>query len=173
MTINVTNTPFKNSNGTHYLQGLFFEKAVNKNSIIYTLKNEDHLGYTSLYRLYMECEDLTEWSFAIAYMDSWEHWEKLCECEWFKPYLNRWRKELQLKLASDALKTMVHIAAGSSREAYGANKYILDNGYFKKTPKEDTRGRPSKEEVKGKLKEESEFNKELQEDMKRLDITIN
>lgn len=167
----VEDNKFKNSNGLYLLRALFFEEAQDKQHVLYSLKEYDHPdGYPSLYKLYMLMEDPTEYRFAKTYLDGWTHWTQLCEAPWFKPIVEGWRKELSVKLSSDALLNMLDIAGGGGRDAYGANKYLLDNGWFKKEA--NRVGRPTKEEVKSHLKEEADKHFEIQEDMKRLNLTI-
>lgn len=172
MTDTITNTyssPFRASNGARYLEGLFYEKArtENKSSCVYTLKDQDHLGFPSLYRLYMECEDLTEWEFAQAHLDGWEHWQMLCACKWFAPLVERWRKELELKIRARALRAVKEEAL-DGRNAYYANKLLLEAGW--KDKEEKARGRPSKEEIKKEAEKQAEVDKRLQEDMERVSI---
>lgn len=110
----------------YYTQGLFFETAEDKSSVLYTLKNEDHLGYPSLYRLYIAAGDLTEYRFATTALAGWEHWQVLQKCKWFAPYISAWRLELEVKLKSEALLKLSVTAAGDGREAFTANKYLLE-----------------------------------------------
>lgn len=168
---------FKNSNGVRLLKGLFFEKTLqeNRHLAVYTLKHEDHTveetTYPSLYRLYMECEDPTEWSFATAHLDGWQHWKQLCECNWFKPIIEEWREELSLKIASKLVKNMISISKTNSREAASANKYLLDKGYFKTGDKSTNKvGRPSKEQINKEIKRQAQKDQDLEADLKRLNL---
>jgi hypothetical protein len=156
---------FRNPSGTRFLKALFFEQnTTGKDQVVYTLKDSDHLGYPSLYRLYMELEDLTEYEFANKYLDGWEHWEMLCKCDWFKPYVERWRKELHLKISARALRKIKAEAQTTSREAVNCAKYLLEKGWV---PKEQ-RGRPSKQEVEKEKKRIIELEGSLDEDFKRI-----
>src|SRR3990167_1337022 len=98
---NIKLNPFKNASGARLTQALFYEETgADKSSVIYTLKDQDHEGFPSLYRLYIEMEDILEYEFANKYLDNWSHWEWLTQAGWFKPYVLRWRKELELKIRS-------------------------------------------------------------------------
>lgn len=140
------NNKFKSSIGSRYLNGLFFERtSADKATVLYTLKNEDHNNYPSLYRLYMEFEDVTEWEFANTYLDGWDHWTMLCDCTWFSPYILRWRRELELKLRARALKLIRSEAESDSKNAYYANKFLLEGGWKEKsTTASNGAGRPLK-----------------------------
>ena len=39
--------------------------------------------------------------------ESWEHWDTLCDQPWFKPYILRWRRELEAKIKSLALERIL------------------------------------------------------------------
>jgi hypothetical protein len=135
--------PFKTPQGKHYLRGLFYEETLaDKSTVSYTLKDDDYAGYPSLRRLYLETNDPTEYEFACKYLAGWKHWEMLSESAWFKPYVTRWRKELDLRLKSKALVKIMEIADKEGKEAFNANKFIL-------SWKSDTNkvGRPSKNEI--------------------------
>jgi hypothetical protein len=105
----------------------------------------------------METDDPTEYFFATEYLDGFDHWQRLCKSPWFKPYIDRWRKELQTRLEARALRAMRAEAENpESKNSFAANKYLLDNGWKKE--KKNPRGRPSKQEVEqeaSRLAEES------------------
>lgn len=139
-----------------------------KDYVLYTLKNEDFRGYLSLYRLFMEEGDITEWRFVQKYLHSWDHWEILCSTPWFKPYITKWRKELELKLRSEALAKIKETAQNKShKQNLEANKYLLSGSWM---PKEDAkrRGRPSKEEIKEEAVRMAQDEQKLAEDYQRV-----
>lgn len=153
------------------LQTLFWETRAqypDSESIKYTLKDHDHNGYLSLYRLYMEMEDTTEWEFAQTYLEDYQHWVKLCEATWFKPYVTRWRHELQAKLRARALRAIKSVANADDKDSYAANKYLLDKGYATPEPPRATKGRPTKEAVDKEAKKLAEEAKQLNYDYQRL-----
>lgn len=167
-------SPFK-SGAQILLQGLFFETVgADKERVLYTLKDRDHEGFLSLYRLYMESNDPTEWTFANKYLENWAHWERLTECSWFKSYIERWRRELTLKLKSEALSRVIRESKTNSKESFMANKYLLDKGWEDKASKEpNTRGRPSKDEVKKAAKEIALNEDRLTKDFQRISLVSN
>lgn len=158
---------FRNLSNSRLLRGLFIETTLDKTSALYTLRREDHPdGFVSLYRLYLESTvtDPTEYSFAVSHLDGWEHWETLSRCTWFKDHISAWRRELEVRTRSQALRKVLETAQGSSRDAFQANKYLLD-GKWVDTP-ETKRGRKSKEAVKAEVRamaaEERLFDEEFQ-----------
>lgn len=163
---------FKNASGARYLRGLFFETTLeDKSSVVYTLKNFDHLGYQSLYRLYMETGDPTEYKFATQYLDGWDHWEALCGCSWFKPYVEAWRRELEVKVRSAALaqiEQVSHLDGDTKTKAlaFTANKYLLDGGW--KPKGEGKVGRPTKEAIKKEAFRITQEAQDINEDYNRI-----
>lgn len=111
---------------------------------VYTLYDFDKDGYTSLYRLYMELADPTEYEFAVRYLHDWKHWQALIVAEWFKPYVTRWREELELKMKSQLLRRVMDDALSSGRDGQSAAKFLLEKGWGDKA----TKGRPSKDQVR-------------------------
>ena len=164
---------FRAANGVRYLEGLFFEKnrMEDRQGCHYTLKDRDHQGFPSLYRLYMEKEDLTEWGFAQAYLDGWEHWDILCNCLWFKPYVERWRKELELKIKGRALSNIRQVAIDeTNKNSYYANKLLLEGGWKDKESSAQKRGRPSKDEIKKEADYQAQSITRIREDSKRIKL---
>lgn len=158
---------FRMSNRKRLLKGLFYEQTgADKTGVKYTLKDEDHLGFPSLSRLYLEMNDPTEYSFAIAYLESWDHWQQLLECNWFKPYIERWRHELEVKIRSKALASIMSEAKTTSKDSFAANKFLLQGGWI---PKEASkRGRPTKEQISQAANEIADESLRIQEDLERI-----
>lgn len=158
---------FKNKTGQFYLKALFYETTLaDKSSVVYSLKETDHMGYPSLYRLYMEEDDPTEYRFATKYLDGWSHWEALVECNWFKPHIEAWRREAEVRLKSRSLSRIMSEAKTGGRDAFVSNKYLLEKGWEKEPPSK--RGRPTKAEVKEAAYELTRNNSRLEEDFFRI-----
>lgn len=158
---------FKNKNGQFYLKALFYEMSPSdKANVLFTLKEQDHLGYPSLYRLYMEEDDPTEYRFATKHLSSWSHWEALVACNWFSTYVEAWRKELEIRMKSKALARIMAEAKSSSKEAFVSNKYLLEKGWEKEPPAK--RGRPSKQEIKDAAYDTLRTHSRLDDDLFRI-----
>jgi hypothetical protein len=165
---------FKNASGAYLLRGLFYETTdSDKSTVVYTLKNESHEGYPSLKQLYMEVGDPTEYRFAVGYLSGVEHWEKLCDCAWFKPYVKSWRRELELKFRAEALNTIKTIADNeTSKDRFAANKFLLEKGWAKE-PEGRKAGRPSKQEIQDAANDIVLNNTQIIGDLDRLGIKVN
>lgn len=164
-------TIFRDTRNRKVLRGLFYENVEHKEvdfKPLYTLKDTDTNGYPSLSRLYLEEEDVTEYLFAKKYLESWEHWTLLCDSEWFKPIVARWRTELEMHLQAKALRYILDEAITGGKNAYDANKYIVAKGWIK--AEGNRRGRPSKADITKAAAEQAFADYKVQEDAKRLGL---
>ncbi len=157
---------YRNELNVRYLKALFYEHTgADKSTVIYTLKDLPHQGFPSLYRLYMDCNDPTEYEFANEYLDGWEHWTMLCECTWFQPFRDRWRKELELRETAAALRKIRAAAHEDSRQSFQANKFLIERGWEEKASK----GRPSKQAVKKEAQLQAAEQMKLKKDIKLME----
>lgn len=144
---------------------------------MYTLKNEDRIineegdKVISLYKRYMEEGDLTEYTFALKYFESWHHWQRVCNAQFFKKdILPRWRKELELKTKAEALENIKAESRSNSKNSFAASKYLFERGVVLSEV-------PTRTQGKGKVTEKEVFSKadedSFDKDLKRLGIEIN
>lgn len=159
---------FKNSSGAYITKSLFMEfELAEKVHSVYTLKDQDHTlsgkTYPSLRRLFVESEDLTEYSFAVTHLAGWPHWKKITEQEWFKPYLAEWREELLIRVKSHALKRVKQKAEEKGKDALVADKILLT---WQTPEKVEKVGRPTKEKIRFEadklFKQESEIDADFE-----------
>jgi hypothetical protein len=162
---------FKNASGRYLLKELFFETALNKDNVVYTLKDQEHLGYPSLYEAYMLTDDPTEYSFAIEYLGSWKHWKELSECTWMKEFVSRWREELDIRMKAKALMEIREVAK-SGKDKLPANKYLLEKGWEAK-PEKATKGRPTKDQINKEAQRIAEDAARVDNDLERLTNRVN
>lgn len=132
----------KASNGVPLTQGLFLEIGYS-DFAVFTLKDDDY-EYNgqllpSLKRLYLEMEDIGEYEFATTYLLGWQHWQRMCANKQLLKHIDEWRYELELKLRSRAIKTV--IAKTASEQGINAAKWVAEKGWDKGRV-----GRPSKQE---------------------------
>ncbi len=163
-------TQFKNPVGIRYTKELFFEMTLaDKTNVLYTLKEDDHMGYPSIFRLYLEEEDPTEYTFATKYFEGVDHWEKLCTSNWFTPYLVKMRHALELKLKSHAFASIKRDALDpESKSSSSSAKFILERGYEAVNPDKRKAGRPSKREIAEAARLENSFKEEIKDDFERI-----
>lgn len=137
---------------------LFFEYNQTDMAPIFTLKDYDHEGCASLKQIYLSFNDPTEWEFVEAVFGNWRHWEKLCNNKMLSPYIDQWRKELEIKLRSQAIRNMI----SQSKNKDSAAKWLAEGSWKGK------RGRPSKEEVERERKIAAGIDNELNEHWERV-----
>lgn len=161
---------FKNNSGTFLTKSLFLETSYeDRSSVQFTLKDQDHDGYRSLYRLYMESDDPTEILFAEEHLGGWAHWEGIKDASWFKPYITRWRYELELRLRAKALRAIRQVANDTyHKQVLEANKFLLTGNWKGEAPR--GKGRPSKEQIK---EEANAYFQETQDDLNRIQAKVN
>jgi hypothetical protein len=163
----VDKSKFKDEKGRYIVQGLFLEDRYNTDLAVYTLDGEDkeYKGkkYPSLKKLYIAEGDPQEYLFAEKHLFDWPHWQRLCKNAIVGRHIEEWRDELKLSLRSEGIATLIDLAIND--KSYQAAKWLADEGWIKKE-----RGRPSKEEVEGKLNRETKIAKEFEDDFKLLSI---
>lgn len=160
---------FKNASGAYLLAGLFYEMVnADKSSVVYTLKNEDHMGFPSLYRLYMEANDPTEYDFAVTNLGGWDHWERLSKCTWFRPYITAWRRELEVRFRAQALRNLRTLSEkADGKDYFQVNKFLVGQGWKESGPKRRA-GQPSKDEIKAEAHRIATIANNIDEDYQRI-----
>lgn len=126
--------------------------------------------YKEYYKLYIEEDDPTEFSFVKKHIGSLEEWDCICNTSWFKSIILQWRREVELKIKSKALKALRIVASGDTRDAFVANRYLLD-GNWKET--KSKRGRPSKQEIQDEVNRQASDTKKIEDDWERIFSTNN
>lgn len=159
---------FRDDLGRLLYSKLFYERTTpdSRSKVLYTLKDQDHEGCLSLYLKYLEVNDPTEYIFATTYFESYEHWTTLTQQNWFKPFINRFRTDLETKIRSKALKAIMTEAKANTKNSFVANKYLLEKGWIEKD--KNFKGRPSKLDISNAAKEIAEDVKRTEEEYLRV-----
>lgn len=158
---------FKNEGGKWLTKGLFFELTMlsNRHLAVFTLKEEDHVvngtTYVSLKKLYMSCEDPTEWEFANRHLGGWQHWKALQETGDVAPHIESWREEKEVYYRSIGVKSLLASAEDGN---FQASKWLADKGW----DEVKKRGRPSKQEIKKETEQQAKVKLAVMSDYKRL-----
>lgn len=157
----------KDTKGRPITQGLFLEIGYNTKFAQFTLKDEDYKYkgkvYPSLKRLYLECEDPTEYEFAYKHLLGWEHWKRLNANKILSPYFESWREELEYRLMARGVKNMIKLASNS--DSFQAIKWLSDKGWSEKRA-----GRPTKADVERQAAIQAKIKDEFSEDVARLEL---
>lgn len=164
---NVDKSKFKDSGGRFITQSLFLEYQYNTDMAVYTLDEEDKeykgVVYPSLKKLYLNSEDVHEYTFAKAHLYSWSHWLRLLDNKWCRKHIDEWREELEVAVASKGVQDILDLAEGGN---FQAAKYAADRQWNKR------RGRPSKEEIAKDKRIEERIANEFEDDVERVSNVV-
>lgn len=122
----------------------------------------------SIYQLYLEYDDPSEYSFATGTFgpDGWSHWLKIRKCSFFKEVYDKMKAALRAKLESEALQSVRQVARTTTgTQALQAAKWLHDSVQPK-----STKGRPSKEQVQQEARKLAQENKDAVTDSARIGI---
>tara|TARA_R110002012_G_scaffold319825_1_gene541478 strand:+ start:5056 stop:5589 length:534 start_codon:yes stop_codon:yes gene_type:complete len=158
-----------NNMGVQRKKSLFFEECYDDpKDCVFTLKEYDHEGYASLYKLFMKytTEDPSEYVFALAVFGSWSTWENLSSSPVLKKHLPRWRNEVQVRNRSLALIEV----AKSAPSNFQAAKYLLEQEMLTEDGKNSYQELSKSKSLKGKKKTDAlaEASKAVDEDAARI-----
>lgn len=157
-------------------KSLFWELSFfDPQHVIFTLKEndlqKDGKTYVSLRKLYLSycVTDPTEYTFAWSVFGSWDTWQQLSRSNYVKKDIESWRKEVEVKIKSEAIRSIANEMRDGGRSSFGAAKLLLERGWL-----DDKSASKAKEKLKAK--EEEEMDKQalslLSEDAERLGIKV-
>jgi len=159
----------KDVQGRYRTQSLFREFYIKDLEPLWSLKDEDSQGILpSLKKLYIECEDPTEYEFAMQAFGSWNHWIKIKSSAAIKTFIEDWPIELEVSLRSKGIRLVAQEAIDGKSKFHAAK--FLAEGQWKKS--DNKRGRPSKEELHRELKIAAKLESEIGEDAARLGLHL-
>jgi hypothetical protein len=166
--LNVTSSsPFRDNQNRRLTKSLFVE--YDKAYGMYTLKANDLVvdgkTYPSLYKLYIDYSDTTEYLFAKDFFEDLEHWNLLCSMPFFVAHLTKWRTELELKLKAESLQAILKEAREGK---YDAHKFFATKSWIDKTQDPKRRGRPTKADIDKQAREMAFLASDVDDDLKRI-----
>jgi hypothetical protein len=134
--------------------------------------SSQHKLYVSLQQLFIKMvpNDPTEYEFAQAVFGSWDVWKTISEAPQVKPFVNNWRKEVVVKIKSQAIQAIAEEMKSNGRSSFSAAKLLLDKGWLDSET-------ASQAKKKLQAKEQEEQDKQalslLQNDAQRLGLKVN
>lgn len=162
--IKIDKSKFKDPMGRPLTQSLFLEPVYNTDYAFYTLDDDDktYKGkiYYSLKKLYLDMEDPIEYEFATTYLLGWNHWKKICNNAILDRHISEWRDELELKLMSAGVSSMLE----QSDQNMQAAKWLAERGWSKRGA-----GRPKKEEMERDRQLHDRLDEEFGADVLRME----
>jgi len=158
---------YKDNEGRFRTKGLFLETSSvdyrKRYDVPFTLKEHDYefkgKTYVALRKVFLECEDPTEYVFAMQVFNSWEHWKKLRTQPFFKEHYASWKEELELRIQSKGVRLIALEAASGGKSSASSAKWLAERGWIGKQDK----GRPSKAKIQQAAQHYNSANAELDE----------
>lgn len=161
---------FKSAQGKWITKSLFYEltfQTPERPHAIYTLADEDIVKkgrvYRSLKKMYLACEDPTEYEFANKHLGGWLHWKAMQETIDLKVPIAEWREEYSVSLRSKGVKKIIDIATGKD-PSYQAAKWLADKQWI-----ETKAGRPTKSQINQAAKEKAQVKDRISSDITKLE----
>lgn len=166
---------WKASNGMMLTQALFDEYNQDRSKFfpIFTTGRDDIVlegkYLWSFRRLYLEVGDPTDYLASTFLVGDPKHWNKLLASPVTKGFIEDCRQELEAKIKAEALASLRILASSGDSKGLAAAKYMAALEYRDTGSK---RGRPSKEEKEGKLKQETRAHSDVMADAARIGLKV-
>lgn len=161
-------TKFRGPTGQRYTKALFYETAEDRSTALYTLKDRhweaNGVSYPSLFLLYLEERDPTEYNFAMKYFESYDHWLQIADAPFLRDLLPRWRRDLETLIRAEALEVLRKDAASGSRSATASAKFLVERGW---APKQE-KGRPTKAQIQQAADNLAKTTTQIDDDYERV-----
>lgn len=125
--------------------------------------------------LFVSFEDVSGLQFAKQYLESYDHFKKIDESTTFKPYIKKWREEIEAVLHERSLRVVRELMSDPEvpqSTRLSAAKYIAGEGWKTSPAGSTRRGRPSKEEVSKELKEAVKKKTQEESDAARIGLKL-
>lgn len=152
--------------GRPLTQGLFLEFGYDTRYAVFTLNDDDKeyngQTYISLKKLFLSCDDPTEYEFATKYLLGWKHWQRMNANAALREHFEEWREEFEVKIRSDAIRSISEMTVEGSN--FQAAKWLADRGWDKRGA-----GRPSKSEKERESRIQDKIGEELTADVIRME----
>lgn len=171
--LKLSKPPYKGANGGWMTEALFYDFSSLKASgkVVYEpvfSLHEDRPGLVNCRKTFVDLRDPTGYKWAMTYLGDWNHWLRLMRCHWFQEAYEIWIAELNMLLKSEAVAKVREIMLSENpSQSLAAAKFMATKEYDRAT-----RGRPSKEEVKGELRKAAEAISIEDEDLARIGLQV-
>lgn len=166
---------FRDTRGHYRTKSLFIEMESEYGEPMFTL-SKPREGLIDGKGTFIELGDPSGYLWAVKYLESYQHFERLMQAGWFQKHFDTWVRELHAKTRAEALDNIRNIALMSESDVQrlSASKYLAERPYeISDLKKEGTkRGRPSKAELKGELKKYAKVSEQTREEFERVDLQL-
>lgn len=115
------------------------------------------------YPLYLQVSDPTEYETAMVLLGDWDHYQLIRNHPKIKPIMDKWAKEMEVKMRSDAIRAMIRHSGSPNGTA--AAKWVAEGQFMKRVMsiKED---KQQEEAIREELAEK------VSADMERLGLKV-
>lgn len=159
-------------------KSLFYELCYNDPTYaLFTLKENDLEAnngktYISLHKLFvaMVPNDPTEYEFALTVFGSWDIWSRVRSSPEVKREYKKWRAEADIKIKSQAIRSIAEEMTTGGRSSFSAAKLLLEKGWLDKDSASNAK---KKLEAKEQEEEDRQALRLIGDDASRLGIKIN
>ncbi len=164
--------PYRNESNQRYSKQLFHDQWIQlpiESRVIepvFTLFYPKD-GLICLRTEYVNDADPSGYTTAVRLFHDYGYWKHLLKAGWFRDAVRIWDEELEAKLYAEGLAKIRELANSEDKGALTAAKYLA-NREFKASTQGPKRGRPSSEEVEGRLNQEAEAKSDLENDAARI-----
>jgi hypothetical protein len=161
---------FIDSHGRYRTQSLFKQYKIESSAAYFTVGKRHEFNpdgssqYLSLYRLFMDIGDPSEYQFANAVFEDWEQWNRICKNKVLSSQLRipAWRAELEVKIRSLGITENIQAAREGNVQSA---KWLAEKKWSNRTA-----GRPNKQEVAKEMSIEKAIQSETDDELSRLGI---
>lgn len=114
-------------------------------------------------RIYLEVSDPTEYETAMCLIGDWEHYNVIRNHPKIKPIMDKWAKEVEVKLRSQSILKMVKHA--SAPNGASAAKWLAEGVFMQRVLK-------NKEDKAAEQEMRAEISERIADDMERLGLRV-
>ena len=127
MSLKLTRPPYKGASNAWLTRTLFYEQVQrfpdeSPYHPIFSFTGVS--GYIDARRTFLALRDPTGYLWAIKYLASWEHFERLLTTSWFESEYQSWLRELKMLLRQESLEIIQEIAQEGTQQSFAAAKYL-------------------------------------------------
>jgi hypothetical protein len=127
-------------------------------------------GFVCLGREYIADADPSGYTTATRIFGDYGYWKHLLKAGWFREAVRTWDEELEAKLYAEGLAKIRELANSEDKGALTAAKYLANREFKSENRAGPKRGRPSNEEIEGKLSQAAEELSDLNSDATRIGL---
>lgn len=175
-------SPFRGRTNKLRTSGLFLEPTLkiqgDPEFCLYTIlsdgRNPRAVGLISARDTYISMNDTTGYSWAMKYLEDYDHFMKLMGVDWFKETVGNWNKQIAARDRAEAIRTLKALSKDegvSHGVRVSAAKYVAEEGW-KKAEVKRSAGRPSKQAVTKEVKEAARKLTAVESDAERIGLKL-